>query len=183
MIDGARPTKEEQMTAVKESLGHSARKITEALPGFTPTPRHPSRAVAGLLLAAHRHAEFELLKRSGLIRVPSASEPGLVYTVDLSGQGVCSCPFWRFGDAFDGHRAVDKHLVAAEFVVAFRRSTPGVRFEVERRHDSRFGLTTFDVVERSEEFPAGRCWSTALNLEGALLEVVELMQDRIQEAG
>lgn len=167
-------------------------RITAPPPEFTPgpwvpTPNHPSRAVAGLLLAAHRHAEFEVLD-SGRVRVPSASEPGLFYTVDLSGSGICGCPFWRFGDAFDGHRAMDKHLVAAEFVVAFRRAVAhlgcaGVAFSVTGRHDSRFGIGDYyEVLERSDDHPAGREFSTALTFEGALWEVIELMQERISEA-
>ena len=159
-------------------------RATDHPPGFTPTPRHPSRAVAGLLLGAHRHEDFEVLEGPRKVLVPSASIPGLKYTVDLAGglysSGTCTCPFWRFGDGM--WKAVDKHLVAAEFVVLFREAAPGVSFRVERRHDSRLGLTTFDVIERLEDYPAGRCWSTALSFEGALFDVVEAMQDRISEA-
>lgn len=174
------------MTAVRESLGHPAQKITGLPPDFAPTPRHGSRAVAGLLLAAHRHAEFEVLD-SGLIRVPSRSRPNTFWTVDLgaSSRDVCPCPVYRYGDPKTGIRHLCHHVTAAELVVLFRDATEGtgVSFRVERRHDSRFGITTHDVIERSYDYPAGRCWSTALSLEGALMDVVEAMQDRVGEAG
>ncbi len=159
-------------------------RVMHSLPGFTPTPRHPSRAMAGLLLAAHRYEDFEVLD-SGPVRVPSASTPDLKYTVDLAGglysAGTCTCPFWRFGDG--RWKAVDKHVVAAEFAVRFREAAPGVSFRIERRHDSRLGLVTFDVIERSDDYPAGRCWSAAPSFEGALLDVVDAMQERIAQAG
>ena len=156
-------------------------RVADPPPGFTPTPRHPSRAVAGLLLAAHRHGDFELLG-SGLVRVPSRSTPDAFWTIDPA-LGSCPCPIYRYGDAKTGVRGVCHHTAGLDLVLAFWEAAPGVRFDVAERHDSRFGLTTFDVVERSEDHPAGRCWSTALSFEGALMEIVDVMQDRISEAG
>ena len=169
-------------TKGEEHVEATTARITAPPPGFTPflpTPRHPSRAVAGLLLAAHRHADFEVLA-SGKVKVPSASIPGLLYTVD-PGTGTCTCPAWRFDERW---RGCDKHLVAAEFALDFRFAAPGISYSVEKRHDSRFGIETFDVVEHGLSlFPRGRFWSTALSLEAALMEVVDVMQDRIGEAG
>lgn len=161
--------------------------LPKALPhdipeGFVPTPRHPSRAVAGLLLAAHRHADFELLD-SGLVRVPSRSTPGDFWTIDPA-DGRCPCPIYRYGDAKTGVRGICHHTAALDLWLAFFEATGGeVSIRVEERHDSRFGLTMFDAVERSPDYPAGRQMSTALSFEGALWEVIELMQAKIGEAG
>lgn len=148
---------------------------------FVATPRHPSRAVAGLLLAAHRHAGFEVLD-SGLIRVPSASTPGLKYTVDLSGKGRCTCPFWAWGDPHSGTRANDKHVIAAEFVWDFRRAAPGVSYGVVRSFDVGLDRHVFRIFERST---ARGCVGIgfALSLESALFNVIDRMQDDIARAG
>ncbi len=160
-------------------------RIAEHPPGFTPTPRHPSRAMAGLLLAAHRHEDFEVLAASpGKVKVPSRSKPGNFWTVDAdSPHHACPCPIYRFGDARTGIRLLCHHVTAAELVLLFRKAAPGVSFRIERRHDSRLGLVTFDVIERSCDYPAGHCWSAALSLEAALLDVVDAMQERIAQAG
>ncbi len=170
---------------VKQSIATPIGEVTEekakGSSGFVPTPKHPSRAVAGLLLAAHRHEDFTFIE-CGKVWVPSASQEDLVYTVDLAAgeAGTCTCPHWKFGSGYE--TAVDKHLVAAEFVARFVEAAPGVSYRVEERYEAAVRSRISYVIEVSDDWPHGRTMSHAYSFEGALWEIVELMADRIQEA-
>lgn len=98
-------------------------------------PKIAERIRRGIDLYSSRHADIR--HHGDRVEVPSCTGRGR-YVVRLDPEH-CSCPdFRRNGDEL----GCCKHTVAAMIADAKR-----VEFRVERRHDSRFGLDLFYLVE------------------------------------